>query len=233
MDIRGERECQTCGARWSYFDTGEIACPDCGSARSVGVGERRTHTGGRSELDLSDARAAVETEPIDQVADLAVEAARGSVRAAGFVDGGNLRPLADEDLLARELEAVGSALSHAMRVSDDEEHYLLALLRAPVEDGRPGPDEVPDALTPARGLAVARAVGDYHRDLRSYLSDPGGDLATALSAIRARRKRIEALDGDVDPRKAERLVGAIRDVYAYLERDDEAALARITERFRD
>lgn len=233
MDIRGERECQACGARWSYFETSDVACPECGSVRSVGVGERTTHTGGRPSLDLSAARSAVDAEPLTRVAELATEDARAYVRESGFVTAGDLRPLADEDLLAREIEAVGSHLARSMRTSDQEEHYLLELLRAPIEDDRPGPTDVPDALAPARGLAVARAVGDYQRDLRTYLDEPDGDLATALSAIRARRKRIDALDGDVEPRYAERLAGATRDVYAHLVRDDEAALARVHERLRD
>ncbi|MXR22522.1 endonuclease Q family protein, partial [Halobacterium bonnevillei] len=58
MDVRGERECKSCGTRWSYFETGSVACPECGSVRSVGVGERSQHTDGNATLDLSDAQRA-------------------------------------------------------------------------------------------------------------------------------------------------------------------------------
>ena len=56
MRIRGERECKDCGTRWSYYETGTPSCPDCGSLRSVGVGERTQHTAGTAALDLSPAR---------------------------------------------------------------------------------------------------------------------------------------------------------------------------------
>jgi hypothetical protein len=65
------------------------------------------------------------------------------------------------------------------------------------------------------------------------VDDPAAPLARALSTLRTHRKRIAALEGDVEPRRAERLVGATRDVYASLARDDEAALARLDERLRE
>jgi hypothetical protein len=235
MELRGERECRECGRRWSYFETESIACPDCGSPRSVSVDEATVHTGTRATLDLSDARGAVDEGPLDRVATLAVEAAREYRRESGFVAGGDLRPLDDEALLAAEVETVGTTLSRALQHTDEAEHYFLTLLRAPVDGERPGPDAVPDALRAERGLAVSRAVGEYRRDLRASVDEDSVDapLASALSAIRAHRERIDALDGDVEPREAERRVGAVRDVYAYLQRDDEAAIARIAERLPD
>lgn len=233
MEIRGERECRECGTRWSYYETGSVACPACGSVRSVGRGERAVHTAGGAALDLCPARAAVEDEPIGRVADLAADAGREYRRAAGFVDAGDLQPLDDTFLIAAELETVGAAIEREMRVDADEEAYLLELLRAPVSGARPDPERVPESLAAARGLAVCRAVEDYVRDLRRVAPEPSRPLARALSQLRAHRKRIEALDGDVEPRAAERIVDATRDVYAYLERDDEAALARVEERLRD
>jgi len=233
MEFRGERACRDCGTRWSYYETGSVACPSCGSIRSVGRGDRAVHTAGGAALNLSDAREAVGDEPIGRVADLAADAGRDYRLAAGFVDAGKLRPLDDTYLVAAELETVGGELGRAMRVEDESEYYLLALLRAPAAAERPGPDEVPPDLVPPRGLAISRAVEDYHRDLRQVVDDPAAPLARALSTLRAHRKRIAALEGDVGTREAERLVGATRDVYAYLARDDEAALARIDERLRD
>jgi hypothetical protein len=233
MEIRGERECRECGTRWSYFETGSVACPACGSVDSTGRGDPAEHTAGGAALDLGAARAAVDDEPIERVAELAAEAGREYRLAAGFVDGGDLRPLDETALVAAELETVGRALATQLRVDDPAEAYLLDLLEAPIADDRPGPDAVPRRLHDARGLAIARTLEDYQRDLRRVVEDPDAPLASALSRIRARRKRLEALQGDVDPREAERLLGAMRDVYAYLERDDEAALARIDERLRD
>lgn len=227
MEIRGERECCECGTRWSYFETGSVACPDCGDLRSVGVGDRAGHTAGAADLDLGPALSALGEEPLGRVAELAAEAAREYRRRAGFVDAGDLRQLSETYLLAAELETVGATLARSMRPSDAAEGHLLALLGG----DRPAPADVPAELAAERGLAVARAVGDYQRDLRTYLDQQPGPLARALSAVRARRKRIEALDGDVQPREAERLVRATRDLFAYLADDDEAALARIDERF--
>lgn len=233
MEIRGERACRDCGTHWSYYETGSVACPACGSVRSVGRGGRAVHTAGGVALDLSAARAAVDTAPLDRVAELAADAGREYRLAAGFVDAGELRPLDDTYLVAAELETVGGELRRAMRVADESEHYLLALLRAPEAGDRPGPAEVPAGLTSARGLAVSRALEEYHRDVRQVVDDPDAPLSRALSTLRSHRKRVAALEGDVEPRVAERLVGATRDLYAHLERDDEAALARLDERLRD
>jgi uncharacterized Zn finger protein (UPF0148 family) len=232
MEIRGERECRNCGTRWSYYETGSVVCPACGSVESVGRGERAPHTAGGSALDLEGVRDAVDDEPLSRVAELAADAGRDYRRAAGFVDAGELQPLDDTFLLAAELEAVGHRLKRAMQIDDAERTYFLSLLEAPYADQRPGPDAVPASLAPARGLAVCRAVDEYLADCRLLYENPDGPLARALSRLRANRKRVEALDGNVEPREAERLVGATRDLYAYLARDDEAALARIDERPR-
>lgn len=233
MELRGERECQSCGTHWTYYETGAIECPDCGSVRSVSVGESAVHTDSEATLDLEAARSAVDQEPIGRVAEMAAEAGREYRQAAGFVAGGDLQPLDDAYLLAAELESAGSRLSRDLQVSDQAEHYFLGLLRASADGERPGPDAVPEDLRAARGLAVSRSVEDYRRDLRAYLDEVDADLAPALSVVRSHQKRLDALDGDVAPRTAERLVGAVRDVYAYLERDDEAALVRIDERLGD
>ena len=177
MELRGERECRACGTRWSYYETESVVCPDCGSLRSVAVDEGAVHTGGDADLDLSDARAAVDDEPLDRVATLAAEAARDYRRDVGFVSGGDLRPLPDEYLLAAEVEAVGSRLAREMQVTEAAEHYFLTLLRVPVEGERPGPDAVPAELRAERGLAVSRSVDAYRRDLRTYLDDVDGVTA--------------------------------------------------------
>jgi uncharacterized Zn finger protein (UPF0148 family) len=232
METRGERECRDCGTRWSYYETGTIMCPSCGSLESVGRGERARHTAGGSPLDLEAVREAIDEEPLSHAAALAADAGRTYRQAAGFIDAGQLQPLDDTLLLAAELETVGRDLERAMQIEDSERAYLIELLKAPEADRRPAPDAVPTSLAPARGLAICRAVDEYVADLKRQSDDPEKALARAFSSLRANRKRIEALDGDVAPREAERLVGATRDLYAYLERDDEAALARIDERLR-
>lgn len=230
MDIRGERECTACGNRWSYYETGQITCPACESPRSVGVGERKPHTAGTAKLDLTDVRAAIDDEPLQQIADRAGEQCREYVKTVGFIDAGELQPLSETYLAACELRRVGATLGRIMDVTDEEELYFLTLLRGADTGERPAAEEVPANLRPERGLAVAAAVRAYLTDLRRVLDDRTEGVDTVLSAVTTRRKRIEALDGDVDPAEAEVLVRALRDLWAYLCEDDEAALARALER---
>ncbi|MFT4881217.1 MAG: uncharacterized Zn finger protein (UPF0148 family) [Natronomonas sp.] len=230
MEIRGERECTDCGERWSYYETGEIQCPACDSVRSVGVGERAEHTDGAVELDLTGVRTAVDTITTTELAERASEEAATYVRRAGFVHAGSLERLDDTYLSAAELRRVGAELARRMQVDDAAELYLLELLRTADSGERPGPEEVPASLHAPRGLAVAAAADAYASDIRRVRDDPGGPVSRVLSGVRAERKRIEALDGEVDPERAERVVRALRDLYAYLGADDEAALARAQER---
>ncbi len=229
MNVRGNRECRSCGTRWSYFETGSVACPDCGSLHSRGLGERAEHTAGPAPLDLSAARGAIDAEPLREVADRATEAAAEYLRQAGFVHAGELQSLPETYLAAAELRRVGATLSRAMRVDDAERLYFLSLLRGAGDGRRPPPAEVPEGLWAERGLAVAAAADAYLSDLRRVRAEPGPDLAPVLSTLRARRKRVEALDGDVDPAEAERLVRALRGVAAYVREDDETALVRARE----
>lgn len=231
MEVRGERECQSCGVRWSYYETGEITCPECGSVRSVGLDEPTTHTAGTAELDLTPVRAAVDDCTVRELADRAAEKARAYVRTVGFVHAGELQPLSGTFLAAVELRQVATTLGRVVQVDDEEELYFLELLRGADQGERPPPDAVPGTLAPERGLAVAAGVDIYLSDLRRAVEEREPAVDRVLSSVTAHRKRIEALDGDVDPAEAERLVRATREVSAYLREGDEAALARASERF--
>jgi len=229
MEIPGERECTNCGERWSYYETGEIQCPACGSLKSVGVGERAEHTDNPVDLDLTGVRSTVDTATTGQLAERASEEAAEYVRRAGFVNAGRREPLDETYLAAAELRRVGAELARRMRVDGAEELYLLELLGTADSNDRPAPGEVPTSLRAQRGLAVAAAAEAYTSDLRRLSDDPEREVGRVLSAVRAQRKRVEALDGDVDPERAERVVRALRDLYAYLQDDDEAALLRAQE----
>jgi uncharacterized Zn finger protein (UPF0148 family) len=230
MKVRGNRECQDCGTRWSYYETGSVACPECGSIHSVGVGDRAEHTAGPATLELASVRADVDDRPLGELAEEAAGIAGEYVRAAGFVHAGELKPLPETYLLAAELRRVGQTVGRAMRPDEEMRLYFLSLLRAGPDGQRPPPAEVPEGLRAERGLAVAASVDAYVSDLRRVLDEPGEELAGVLSAARAQRKRIEALDGEVDLRDAERLVEVMRDVYAYLVEGDETALALARDR---
>ena len=243
MKIRGERECTNCGTRWSYYETGEATCPDCGSLRSVAVeNERRHHTDSPAEIDLSPHRTALaEGAEIVDVADDVESDCRAYVRKRGFLRGGDLLPLDDTYLAVRELRTAIADYSRDERVGverggydrEDAERYLLDLLQGAADGERPAPDEVPDSLAPARGLAYATAVETYREDVGDYLDDnPDTEARRVLERIREQEKRLSALDGDLPPATVESLVRACRDLHRYLD-GDEGALATARQRLDD
>jgi uncharacterized Zn finger protein (UPF0148 family) len=231
MKVRGRRECRECGARWSYYDTGEVACPECGSLHSVGVEEERSlHTATAATLDLAPVRNAVDDEPLRRVAERAADRCREFTRGYGFVDAGELRPLDDTYLAAMELRHVAGERARRMDVTDDEEWYFTELLRAD-EGARPDPESVPSSLRALRGLAYANAVREYRSDLRTYIDEhPDPAAGGAVERLGDHVKRVLALDGDVPTREAETLVTVARDVGRYLAEGDESALAEAQNR---
>lgn len=234
MKIRGERECAECGTRWSYYETGSIGCPACGSLHSSGIDERTEHTDVRVEFDLTPVRNDVDDVPLDELADRARDACREYVRQRGFVNAGDLRDLDDDYLAAIELFHVADVVAREREVDERAELYFLSLLRDADLGDRPPVDEVPRPLRDGRGLAYANAVREYCRDVRTWAE--GRDLTTtersALETLGDHVKRVRLLDGDVDPRTAERLVEVTRDLADGL-RGDEVALSRARERLEN
>lgn len=233
MKIRGERECTECGTRWSYYETGSVGCPACGSLRSVGLDdERREHTDLEVEFDLTPVRADVDEATLADLAERATDRASAYVRRRGFVRGGELRDLDEDYLAAMELSHVGDAVARRMRVDDREELYFLSLLRDADRGGRPPADEVPDSLRAPRGVAYADAVDEYRRDVRTWAED--GDLTpderSTLEILGDHVRRVRMLEGDVDPEAADRLVEAARDLGTGLRDGDEVAVERARER---
>lgn len=231
MKIRGERECKGCGTRWSYYETGSVVCPECGSVRSVGVDDRTEHTATAADLDLSDVRGLVDDVPLTDLADEVESVCAEYVRRAGFIHAGDLRELDDTYLAAKELRHVAAELRRSMRVDDETEYYFLELLRGADDGDRPLPTSVPDSLRSARGLAAAAAVDTYRSDARRYLEDhPDRTAGRLLGRLDEHRKRVDALDGDVPPREAESLIDAARTIGRALVHDDETALVEAQSR---
>ncbi len=226
MEIRGRRECRDCGARWSYYETGSVACPDCGSVRSRGLDdERALHTASPADFDLTDVRAAVEDLSPRELAREAKAECRSFVRRHGFVRGGDLQPLDDTYLAALELAYVADAADRALDLDDREHGYLLELLGGADSGERPPPAAIPPPLRAARGLAVADAVEAYRREVRRWLeANPHPEVRDLLARVHDHERRLQALDGDVDPETAERLLSAVREVGTYLRAGDDGAL---------
>lgn len=226
MKVRGRRECKACGTTWSYYDTGEAACPECGSLHSVGIDdERALHTATAATLDLTPVRNAIDSDPLRRLTERAGDRALEFTRGYGFIDTGRLQPLDDTYLAAMELRYVAGELHRRLDVSDDEEWYFTELLRAD-EGHRPKPRDVPDSVRAARGLAYANAAREYRSDLRTYLEEhPDPAVESLLERLSNHVRRVRALDGDVPPRKSESLVAATRAVGRYLIDGDESALS--------
>ena len=174
MKVRGERECQDCGARWSYYETGSIECPNCASVRSVGVDNRTAHTDSPAVLDLSTHRGRFADAP-DTLPDEAVDELKSTLREylrrRGFIRGGELRRLDDTYLAARELLEAVDCYDRLRNPTDRDREYLLDLLASADDGVRADADRVPDALREARGLAAVRAVDEYRSDLLAFVDE--------------------------------------------------------------
>ncbi|WP_396612333.1 hypothetical protein ACH9L7_03375 [Haloferax sp. S1W] len=231
MEIRGERECKSCGRQWSYFETGSVSCPYCGSMKSVGVGDRKQHTSSAATLDLSPHRAAVSDTSIRDAAPELKADLRDYIRKIGFIHGGDLRPLSDEVLVVYELLHAVDIVARSNRPTDDEQFYVLELLRGADDGDRLAPGDVPDSMTDARGLAYAEAVDDYRRDLSTWLDEnPDPEVRKTLGSLSNYVKRAEALEGAMPLDESETLVLAVRDIHTSIVDDDLDALASARDR---
>ncbi len=230
MKLRGRRQCQDCEERWSYFETGEITCPACGSVRSSSVDGPTEHTAGTVTLDLTPVRTAIDTKPMQEIAEEAADQTRPYLREAGFIQQGELQELDETFLAASELRRVGRTFGRLLQPTEDETQYLLTLLRGADSGDRPAPDVVPETFHPERGLAITASVDAYRSDLRRVIEDDDPALDRTLSQLDTHLKRVNALDGNVGPAKGERLVTAVRDISEYVRHGDEPALTRAAER---
>lgn len=226
MKVRGERECTDCGTRWSYYETGEIDCPSCGSLHSVGVDERAEHTDLQVTFDLTGVRNDLDEHSSDDIADRASEECREYVRRRGFIDGGSLRELDDTYLAASELLHVSDIVSRDFRLEEREELYFLSLLRDADQGERPPAADIPSSLRSARGLAYANAVDEYRRDVRTWVDDDAltSTERATLETLDDHVTRVRMLDGDVAPERADQLVDATRDLASGLRGDEQAVL---------
>lgn len=227
MKIRGERECKECGAQWSYYETGSVECLACGSLHSVGVeAERKLHTASAAELDLTTALARLDgPRGLEESAEAAAETCRQWLRQQGFLRGGELLTLADTYLAAAELANAAGEVARRMSIDDDEEYYYTQLLQGAEAGERPSPGTVPESMHEARGLAVAESASEYVTDVRTYLDEhPDETARTLVERLADHTKRIEAIDGAVDPEEAERLVDAARALWRYIAEEDETAV---------
>ncbi|GAB7017665.1 DUF7117 family protein [Halostagnicola bangensis] len=233
MKIRGERECTECGTRWSYYETGSVSCPNCGTLRSVGLDDRTEHTDMEVAFDLTPVRNTIDDSSTGELAEQSRERAREYIRQRGFVNGGDLRELDDTYLAATELLHIADIVARERRLEEDEELYFLSLLEIADRGQRPPPAEVPPSLRSARGIAAANAVREYRRDIRTWSEDESftTDQQSALETLGDHVTRIRMLEGDIEPKTAETLIRATRELADGL-RGDGDALASATHRIQ-
>jgi len=245
MKIRGQRVCQACSTEWSYYETGSIACPSCGSLRSTGDDEeRQLHTDAPAALPLASFRDRIAEGSISEYADDLKGVLREYTRKRGFISGGELRPLDDRFLTAHTLLHTLDILARRRDPTADAELYLLSLYEtlidaderakgnATEQEGMTSTaSDVPSDLRAAWGSAAADAVDAYCRGLRTWLDEtPDEAAATALSQLRDHINRLNALQGDVEPAVATDLVEAARAVGRYLRTGDADALSAARDR---
>ena len=135
MEIRGQRLCQACSTEWSYYETGSVACPHCGSLRSVGRDEeRQLHTDTPAALPLATFRGRIAEESVAAYADELKSVLREYTRKRGFISGGELRPLDDRYLTARTLLHTVDILARRQTPTADAELYLVSLYETLADD---------------------------------------------------------------------------------------------------
>ncbi|MFW5900457.1 MAG: DUF7117 family protein [Halodesulfurarchaeum sp.] len=238
MEVRGIRECKNCGRQWSYYETGSPACPECGSLYSVGIGDRHLHTDRPANLDLEEARDALDAGRYREAGEAVEATARQYVHRRGFVNGGDLRPLEDRYLVAHELRHVGHQLRQPMVEGLGGENvdleYVETLFQAATDGTRPPAAAVPESMSGTRGLAVADAVSEYHDALKTWLdaTETDQDVDGPLDQVDSHVRRFRALEGAVEPETAEHLVEAVRAIGTVLQTgtktpEFEAALAAL------
>jgi len=192
MEIRGERECLDCGETWSYFETRDPECPECGSLRSRAIEDATEDTAGEVEVEDIVTRFGGDFEGALRDTE---EKCREYTSRAGFVEGGELQPPKAEYVMACEVKhAANELLRETREVTDAEHAYVVSLVEGLGGGEPPSPDERPESLDTAHNLAVAETVEEYAKDITRYLRDR--ELSDGrVEEARDLAKRTQATDG--------------------------------------
>lgn len=210
MEIRGERECLDCGETWSYFETREPECPECGSLRSRAVEDAEEDTAGAVEMGDLLTRFGGE---FDEALQEAEERCREYTSRAGFVRGGELLPPEPTYVMACEVKHIAAEFVGAGEPTDGERAYVVALVEG-IETGEPpSPDERPTGLDAPHNRAVAETVEEYAKEISTYLRSVG-ETDGRVEEARDLAKRTNATDGEADD--AVEGLRLLRDVYEEL-----------------
>lgn len=207
MEIRGERECLDCGETWSYFETREPACPECGSLRSRAVEDADEDTTGAVETGDLLTRFGGE---FDAALGEAEDRCREYTSRTGFVRGGELYPPEPTYVMACEVKHIAAEFVGEREPTDEEREYVVALVEGVETGDPPSPDDRPESLDAAHNQAVAETVEEYAKELSGYLRGVG-ETDGRVEEARDLAKRTQATDGSEDD--AVEGLRLLRDVY--------------------
>lgn len=207
MEIRGERECLDCGETWSYFETREPACPECGSLRSRAVEDAEEDSSGA--VETGDILTRFGTDFHEALSE-AEDRCREYTSRKGFVEAGELLPPEPAYVMACEVKHVAAEFTGARQPEDGEREYVVSLVEGVEKEDPPAPEDRPESLDAAHNRAVAETVEEYSKEVSRYL-DGLDDADSRVEEARDLAKRTQATDGkEGDAVEGLRL---LRDVY--------------------
>ncbi|MFB6186034.1 MAG: hypothetical protein ABEI86_04100 [Halobacteriaceae archaeon] len=217
MEIKGYRECRECGHQWSYYETGNIQCPECGSIKSTGIDERRLHTNTPVEIDITSIQSLVSNDEFRQAGQLAAEEARNYTIRRGFIQEGELIQCDDRIFSCHELRNLGNYINRTTSITDETEYYFIETIQAVKNKGRPDQQAIPMKLRSIRGLAYARTAKDYLNAVMTWVeyTDQQPPSRGVFERTKENIKRVEALDGDISVRDSERIYEIVTNLYSY------------------
>ncbi len=217
MEISGERECLDCGEQWSYFETRQIECPECGSIKSMSISESELDTASsrKNELDMSDLYTEFQTDFMNALTQ-AGDRSREYIASTGFIEGGELRPPMLRYVMAREIMEIADYIDLSLDtdISASEERYIIDLVKG-VKSGDP-PDKRPNSMNNHHYMAVAKTAEEYATELFKYFEQNSEDIPEGLEKARSLAKKTKATNGEsADAKKSLRI---LRDLQRSLER---------------
>ncbi|MFB6253304.1 MAG: hypothetical protein ABEI06_01680 [Halobacteriaceae archaeon] len=217
MEIKGYRECRECGHQWSYYETGNVQCPECGSIKSTGLDERTLHTNNPVEIDITSIQSLVSNDEFRQAGQRAAKEARNYTIKRGFIHKGDLIRCDERIFSCHELRNLGNYINRTASITEETEYYFIETIQAVKNSGRPDQQAIPKNLRSIRGLAYARAAKDYLNDVTTWIEYADHELPSGgvLERTKENIKRVEALDGDISIGDSERIYEIVANLYSY------------------
>ncbi|MFB6284080.1 MAG: hypothetical protein ABEK59_09145 [Halobacteria archaeon] len=194
MELRGERECLECGSTWSYFDSRQVCCPECGSIRSQSVSSPRMDS--TSDVDIVDSEVLTGIgENFDETLSELEERCRRYTSQTGFVEKGDLKPPTPRYVMACEIKHAATTRD-AEGLDEKSRRYVVDLVHG-IRDGEP-PDKTPSGLQETHNLAIAETVRDYSTEVERYARKRGVETPGEVERARSLAKRTLATEGVKD-----------------------------------